>query len=375
MSERRKAAEDLKVVDRFWPALTESEVNAVFQHYPSTGNLQEIRWQSDRPLSAAGLVRTDRGLFFVKRHSRVVRNPEDLSFEHQLSAYLSRMGLDSPMVILTVTGADTLASPDWVYEVFTPAQGEDRYRSHHTWSRGIGAQEAQAIGRCLADMHDRLRECAIPPRKTRFQRVGWELAGAIDLRSTLEEDLQQRPQLAGFLTKQDISAIAEAFEPHLHQANQLVGHERLLCHGDPQGNNYFWNESEIACVIDYHLAGAQPPLAELACAIDRNGLHWLEILEGTDDAWSPDVVKGLINSYHTLRPLPKDSAEAFVALIALHRLDFAWSLLDYYITVERSELKASWTRDVFLQAHPNWLQKDASEPLRKFIYNTIEELP
>jgi hypothetical protein len=46
-------------------------------------------------------------------------------------------------------------------------------------------------------------------------------------------------------------------------------------------------------------------------------------------------------------------------MLALHRLDFAWSLLDYYATVERSTERAAWCRDVFLQAHPRRLASPA----------------
>jgi Ser/Thr protein kinase RdoA (MazF antagonist) len=133
----------------------------------------------------------------------------------------------------------------------------------------------------------------------------------------------------------------------------------LSTHGDPQANNAMWDGHRVATLIDFHIAGEQPAVAELAGAIDRNALHWLEILEGDDDAWSSEVAAAIVGGYVAERPLDAVEQATLGPMLALHRLDFAWSLLDYYATVERSTERAAWCRDVFLQAHPRWLASPA----------------
>lgn len=357
--QRRSAEEDLQVVARAWPALTDEEVDLVLAPFPEAGARQRIAWHSDRPLSAAAIVDTTDGPVFVKRQTRRVRDPGDLRLEHEMAAVLTDGGITCPEPLATGSGDRWVADDDWLYEVTTVAPGEDRYRASHTWGRGLAVADARQLGRLLARAHRLLDRAAPEPRRVRFQRVGYDLAGAGDLGEALRADLADRPELARSLTEADVAAVEAAFAPS-HAAVAAAGPLPVQAtHGDPQANNVFWDGSEVAAVIDLHVAGHQPAVAELAAAVDRNALHWLEILAGDDDAWSPDVAAAIVAGYGTERPLDPAERAALVPLLALHRLDFAWSLLDHYATVEADADRAAWCRDVFLQAHPRWLGSGA----------------
>lgn len=373
--EGRSAEEDLQVVARVWPALTDEEVDRVLAPFPEAGTRQRIAWHSDRPLSAAAIVDTTDGPVFVKRQTRRVRHPDDLRFEHELAATLDRAGIATPRPLATEDGERWVGDDDWLYEVTTVAPGEDRYRDSHTWGRGLAAADARELGRLLARAHSALDGAEVGTRSVRFQRVGFDLAGAEDLGRALRADLDRRPELARFLSEDDVAAIEAAFAPS-HAAVRAAGRLPVRAgHGDPQANNLFWDGPHVAAVIDFHVAGHQPAVAELAAAVDRNALHWLEILEGDDDAWSPDVAAAIVGGYATERPLAPAERAALVPLLALHRLDFAWSLLDHYATVEADADRAGWCRDVFLQAHPRWLGSGAGAPVADAVAEAAASAP
>ena len=78
-----------------WPVLTGDEVGEVLRSYPEIdGDSQHngldasLLWLSPRPLSAAALVRTGSGSFFVKRHHATVRSAASLAEEHAFLGHL-----------------------------------------------------------------------------------------------------------------------------------------------------------------------------------------------------------------------------------------------------------------------------------------------
>ena len=94
-----------------------------------------IDWHSPRPLSAACLVETDAGAFFIKRHHRQRASVATLGEEHRFIAHLRGRGMPVPAVLRDAHGHTAVAIGEWVYEVHERAAG------HRPLSRGdlVGA--------------------------------------------------------------------------------------------------------------------------------------------------------------------------------------------------------------------------------------------
>ncbi|MGC1332444.1 MAG: aminoglycoside phosphotransferase family protein, partial [Pseudomonas sp.] len=65
-----------------WAPLTDAELRPLLARYPQLGALQAIDWHSPRPFSAAALVTSEHGEWFVKRHFHRVRSAAWLQEEH-----------------------------------------------------------------------------------------------------------------------------------------------------------------------------------------------------------------------------------------------------------------------------------------------------
>src|SRR5574337_891911 len=137
-----------------WPALTPSELELLLRHYPQPGSLLRIAWHSPRPLSAACLIGTRRGEFFVKRHHRRVRSVATLSEEHRFMAHLRSHGVPIPIVLRDVDGASAVQLGDWTYEMHQRAAGLDLYREAVSWEPLTNHGHARRAGRMLATLHD-----------------------------------------------------------------------------------------------------------------------------------------------------------------------------------------------------------------------------
>jgi Ser/Thr protein kinase RdoA (MazF antagonist) len=135
----------------------------------------------------------------------------------------------------------------------------------------------------------------------------------------------------------------------------------IWIHGDPQANNHFFLGEEVAAVIDFHLATVAPRLLDLAIALDRNGLLWLEIMAGNAEAWDEPSLRGLLEGYG---PLTAAEANLLPRLLPLAQVDFALSLLTYYLTIERNEARAAWAWDVFVLGHARWHASASGQRLR-----------
>ena len=117
-----------------WPPLTCAEIDQLLAHYPAIGVLRELRWHSPRPLSAAAIVSTTAGNWFVKRHALRVRSVATLTEEHRFMAHLRASGVPVPAVLADAHGDTAVALGEWVYEVHASADGVDLYRDAMSWT-------------------------------------------------------------------------------------------------------------------------------------------------------------------------------------------------------------------------------------------------
>ena len=357
-----------------WPALTSSELESLLQRYPQLGSPLRIAWHSPRPLSAACLVETGAGEFFVKRHHRRVRTLATLVEEHRFMAHLRTSGVPIPNVMLDADGQSAVALGEWIYEVHQRAAGVDLYRETVSWEPLANRRHAQRAGRMLAALHEASTGYDAAQRHTHILVARSELIAAADPVAALRAQLPQRPGLASYLHRRDWeNDLTAVFAPwHAELQPRLVREPRLWTHGDWHVSNLCWSDAGdhagITAVLDFGLAAANCALFDLAIAIERNAIAWLALDTGLQ-AIHPDIARALIEGYRTTRPLDGEDIRLLADLLPLVHVDFALSEVEYFHAITHSTASADVAYDVFLRGHADWFTTPAGLALLQSIRN------
>lgn len=340
-----------------WPALSLTEAQHVLALRPSCGACTSIAWHSPRPLSAAALVHTPHGRFFIKRHHRRVRSARTLGEEHAFALHLRARGIPMPEILAEHAGATVTVLGDWVYEVQAPIAGDDLYRDRLSWEPMIEPSHAHAAGAMLARLHQAAVNFDVPQRGTHVLVARSELIRAADPVAALAAQWPQRPALADYLRDKDWPAqLRHAMSPwHARVQANLTDVPELWTHGDWHGSNLAWQLADdaprIAAVFDFGLCARNFALFDLATAIERNAVAWLQ---RGDDRARPDIAHALIDGYRTQCPLSSAELELLAHLLPIVHVDFAVSEVEYYHAITGSRANADLAWFEFLQGHAAW---------------------
>ncbi|BBC37017.1 hypothetical protein SGFS_083110 [Streptomyces graminofaciens] len=338
-------------VDPDWPPLTEADVHALV-------GPARVLWHSPRRLSAAALVEQDGRRLFVKRHHIDVRTPQGLAEEHAFLRYLREHG--APVV--EVLGAAERG--EWVYEVHTAGVGTDLYRDALSWSPFASTGHARAAGAALAGLHLAAEGFDAPRRRPQHLVSSFTVFAAVDPEAALEEYIRARPALAVALKnrpwREDLRAVHLPFyEELLPYLGRL---EPLWTHNDLHASNLLWNEStgRVATVLDFGLSDRTTAVHDLAAAIERNTVQWLDPARPV----RLDDVDALIDGYTSMRPLSPTECEALPALLPLVHAEFALSEMGYFHAVTRSVENTALAYDLFVD-HARWFESEDGALLMK----------
>lgn len=358
---------DASSVPPDWPALKAAEVAILLRRYPDPGALVAMQWHSPRPLSAAALVDTVSGRFFIKRHHRRVRSVASLMEEHRFMAHLRAAGVPVPRVLPDQDDLSAVALGDWIYEVHACADGADIYRDKQSWSPLETHGHARAAGRMLATLHNAAGDYRnfnagddrADQRSTHLLVARSELCASADRVATLRGQLPERPGLADYLDQRDwprdLRHIQSSADPTL--AHRLVGQPALWTHGDWHVSNLCWTDpgadARITAVLDFGLCARTFALFDLATAIERNAIAWLELDRG-DAAVHADMALALIAGYCTERPLTPHDVHLLADVLPVVHVDFALSEVEYFHGVLGSRSMADVAYDTFLLGHAAW---------------------
>lgn len=341
-----------------WPPLTVEEVATVVAGVPSLGSLISIDWRSPRPLSAAALVTTSAGAVFVKRHHRSVRDERTLAEEHRFASFLREQGVPIPGILRDETGRSVIGSGDWVFELHESARGVDAYRDAFSWSPIGGVQHAWATGAILARLHVAARGFQAGQRSTHVLVARAEILASEDPLSALASQLDARPALARYLGERDWRTdIAAAIAPwQARAAPALAVQPPLWTHGDWHVSNLCWsgtdNEASITDVLDFGLSAITFALFDLATAIERNAIAWLEIAQG--DIARLDLALAIITGYRSVTPLGAAELDLLADLLPIVHLDFALSEVEYFEGITGRRDHADVAYHTFLRGHAAW---------------------
>jgi Ser/Thr protein kinase RdoA (MazF antagonist) len=352
-----------------WAPLSIPDIGALAPHFPELSAPERLLWHSPRPFSSAARVQTAAGEWFVKRHDARVRDVRGLLEEHGFIAHLGARGVPVPAVRRSAAGATALALGSWTYEVHALAPGVDAYRDAHSWTPARSTAHARALGRALAQLHLAAQGYEAPARAVAPLVGGFDIVGSADLPRALDAYLEQRPAVTRFLdgaARDRMLAVLGPWHATLRPLLPELG--TLWVHNDWHASNLFWTdrstEAQVRAIIDFGLCNRGCAVADLATALERNTIAWLDQpSEGADggnevarDIGRAPLALALLEGYASIRALNVAERHALPALMALAHVEFALSEVDYFHGVVANEDNARLAYPGFLLGHVRWFE-------------------
>jgi len=341
-----------------WPPLTDEEVQALLgQQFGHEARNARVVWRSPRPLSAAGLVETSHRAIFVKRHHARARTVAQLAVEHALSSHLAERAVPVPAVL-----GPAVELGGYVYELHSPASGLDLYREDTSWSPFRSLGHAWAAGAALARLHRATEDFALPERP--FSPL---MGSAAIVRSrrplqALAALVEQRPTLASALGPYDWQ---QDFANHIAPAAELAAAalaplRPMWAHCDWHPTNLTWTsgrpDADVAEVIDLGLANLTFAAHDIATAIERSAISWLDLAELASAPVDFDALDALLDGYETVRPLSPQEARALALVLPVVHVEYALSEVEYYADVVGSRPNADLAYRAYLLGHALWFE-------------------
>jgi Ser/Thr protein kinase RdoA (MazF antagonist) len=357
-----------------WPALTDDEVRAVLGHFEQRAGSEESRdavvsWHSPRPMSAAALVRVANREVFVKRHHEAVRTPQRLHVEHTLANYLRARGQPLPRVLRDSRGDTMARDGDFVYEVHERATGVDLYRDVPSWHPFTGIDHARAAGLALARFHLAARSFLLPSSAPGILSNSVAVVASPDPLDALCRLVAVRPGLAHAVSHR--SLFEDFTRYHLRAIEQAAPLMRELRpqwgHGDWHASNLTWSSTGpnavVAGILDLGLANRTFAIHDLAVALERSTVDWLD-LAGTGHITADlEAVDAMLDGYEEVQPLNAIELAALVAVLPVVHLEYALSEVEYFAEVVHSPANADLAYDGYFIGHARWFEGTAGSVL------------
>jgi Ser/Thr protein kinase RdoA (MazF antagonist) len=367
MSETARAhGMDGTLVEADWPPLTLAEVRALLADFPNCSEPIEILSVSPRPFSAASVVATRTGRVFIKRHHRTVRDREGLLEEHRFMKHLREHGAPVPRVFAASSGETAMERGEWTYEVHEAPAGVDIYRDALSWTPFRSTGHARSAGEALARLHLAAQGFNGQRRKTQPLVAGFTIFAAEDPGAAMERYLAARPALAhAAITRASCDEALELLAPfHAGLLPLLPALNPLWTHNDLHASNLLWSDAsdnaQAVAIIDFGLADRTNAVHDLAQAIERNIVEWIELMRdsahGEDVPVHIDHLHALLGGYESVRPLTDEEAAALAPMTALCHAEFALTEADYFLGVLHSEDEARVALIDYLIGHARWFR-------------------
>lgn len=355
-----------------WPALTMEELQRVLAHYPLSGQIQEIIWHSPRPFSAGCVVQTSTARLFVKRHHVAIRSCDDLVHEHRFIAHLHNNGIPTSTLLATDDGHTACTDTQWTYEVFSVSTGIDVYRDALSWTPFKHDAHAFSAGRALAQLHVAARDYDAPARKPVHLCDSFSIVGSTDIAQAMQQAVDQDPALQSWLDgrawQDDIAQFVQPL--HTELLPFLDGLAPLWTHNDWHASNLLWSnpteDAQVHAVIDFGLSNQTCALRDLALAIERNVIRWLDIGK-TERIVARSQLSALLDGYTSIVPLSREEWLALAALLPLAHVEFALSELSYFHGITHASANATLAWDGFLIGHARWFADDEGQAVLAYL--------
>ena len=128
-------------------------------------------------------------------------------------------------------------------------------------------------------------------------------------------------------------------------------------------------------MIDLGLANRTFAVHDLAVAIERSAVAWLD-LPGTGQA-AVDIpaVDALLDGYVSVRPLTRAELAALAALLPVVHLEYALSEVEYFAGVVRSPENSALAYDGYLIGHARWFGTPEGRALLSHLRQRADRRP
>lgn len=364
-----------------WPRLDPQEVDGLVERWGLADANARVVWHSPRPLSAAAIVElTDRKVF-VKRHHRSVRTASELQEEHRFIQHLLAHGAPVSSVVEAVDGVTAVERGEWAYEIHELGAGVDLYRDAVSWSPFVSTEHAIAAGHALAQLHVSSAGFDAPPRSAPLLVSNDRIIRSTEPLGIVQHLIDQRPALGQYLRdKKWPVQIERAIAPfHDRFLDTLPHRKSLWTHNDWHASNLLWSDTGSAAtvrtVLDFGLSDQTSAVYDLATAIERNTIPWLDIHEGGAAAANLTLVSGLLRGYVRARPLSSWEAEALIAILPLVHVGYAVTEIDYFQGTTHSAGNADLAYFGFLLGHCAWFETLQGQALLHHVQRELREVP
>lgn len=364
--------DELAVAD--WPALRDDEVREVLRRLVpanATFDLSEIRvqWCSPRPMSAAALVQVGETQLFVKRHHVAVRGPVRLRVEHEFAGHLRRRGQRVARVLAGADGDTVFREGDFVYEVHEKAPGVDLYREQPSWYPFFTRTHARSAGRVLARLHQAARDFANPATAPGVLTNATDVVASADPLDALGRLVSSRPGLARALASRDFAGdVARHLAAPLDAAAVSLRHVPTQWgHGDWHPSNLTWTSTstraQVAGVFDLGLANRTSAVHDLAIALERSAVDWLDLDHDGVVRADLRMADALLDGYEAVRALEASERSALIAVLPVAHIEFALSEVEYFADVVHSAANTELAYDGYLLGHARWFSEEPGAEL------------
>jgi Ser/Thr protein kinase RdoA (MazF antagonist) len=297
---------------------------------------------------------------FEKRHHARVRTAAQLASEHAFAGHLRARGVRVPPVLATRTGATAVRAGGYVYEVHGTAPGIDLYREAPSWTPFASASHAWAAGAALARFHRAARSFGRPQRPPGVLIGSCAVVLSPDPLAAVARLLRRRPGLARSLARRPWrDDIARHHLPAIGRAAPLLrALGRQWAHEDWHPSNLTWDSpspgAEVVAVLDLGLANRTSAAHDLAVAIERSTVAWLDLAEsGRAEADLP-AVDALLDGYQEAGPLTRAQVAAVAEVLPVAHLEYALSETEYFADIIGSRENADLAYDGYLIGHARW---------------------
>jgi len=361
------------LVEADWPPLTLAEARALLKESPACGEALEILSVSPRPFSAASVVATSTGRVFIKRQARSVRDREGLLEEHRFMNYLRAHGAPVPHVFADPNGETAIERGDWTYEVHEVPAGVDIYEDALSWTPFRTTAHAHSAGQALARLHLAAEGFNAPRRKPQPLVASFTIFAGDNPRTAMERYLAARPALnQSAIVRAGCDEALELLAPfHTELKPLLPALKPLWTHNDLHASNLLWSDASddahAVAIIDFGLADRTNAVHDLAQAIERNIVEWLELKpKSSQEETVPvhlDHLHALLDGYESVRPLSEEESVSLAPMTALCHAEFALTEADYFLGVLHSEKNARVCMKDYLMGHAHWFRSTGGQKL------------
>lgn len=346
-----------------WPPLRREEVRDLLARYSwiGDGNADAfIVWRSPRPMSTAAVVRCGTTAVFVKRHHARVRSRERLEREHQLARHLGSAGVGVAAVLATTSGETVVESGEYLYEVHDVARGVDLYRDVPSWYPFTSTGHGFDAGRALARFHRAAQDFAAPSSNLEVLSNAVVLINSSDPWRELERLLSHRSGLARALASFDLERdFRRWLVPLIDDASaHLAEQHPQWTHGDWHPSNLTWSSTDeratVVEVLDLGLANVTYAVHDIAIAIERSCVDWLDLQQCGTVRADLAMVDALIDGYERVTPLGPEGLLALAAVLPVAHVEFALSEVEYFADVVCSPANTDLAYEGYLLGHAKW---------------------